>query len=226
MRCPVILPEFRAMRILLCAATETEISSTVNAIEANGWPVDVLITGVGLTAATHSLTKAVLQNRPVEIVQAGIAGSLNPSIPLGEVLVVESDTVGDLGVTEAGAFKSVFDMGFADADVHPWWRRRLWSNSKDYKQWGLLITDGVTVNEVSTDPERIRYYNETLHAGVESMEGAALHYVGLMEDVLFTQLRAVSNYAGERDKSKWMVQEAVDNLNRHLQRLFKIEFER
>lgn len=214
------------MRILLCAATEMEIAPTIKAIEENDWPVDVLITGVGLTAATYSITKAVLQNRPAEMVQAGIAGSLNPAIPLGEVLVVESDTIGDLGVTESGVFKSVFQMGFADADGHPWFRQRLFSNSKGHKHWGLLITDGVTVNEVSTDPDRIRYYNETLHAGVESMEGAALHYVGLMEDVLFTQLRAVSNYAGERDKSKWVVQEAVANLNYHLQRLFNIEFER
>jgi futalosine hydrolase len=32
----------------------------------------------------------------------------------------------------------------------------------------------------------------------------------------FIQIRAVSNYVGERDKSKWKTQEAIYNLNETL----------
>jgi futalosine hydrolase len=53
------------------------------------------------------------------------------------------------------------------------------------------------------------------------MEGAALHYVGLMENIPFIQIRALSNYIGERDKTKWKLHEAVSNLNAELQRLIK-----
>jgi hypothetical protein len=35
------------------------------------------------------------------------------------------------------------------------------------------------------------------------MEGAALHYMGRDLFIPFIQLRAVSNYIGERDKNKW-----------------------
>jgi futalosine hydrolase len=35
------------------------------------------------------------------------------------------------------------------------------------------------------------------------MEGAALHYTCLMEKIPFMQLRSISNYIAERDKSKW-----------------------
>ena len=51
------------------------------------------------------------------------------------------------------------------------------------------------------------------------MEGAALHYVCLSEKIPFLQLRSVSNYVGERDKSKWALREAIMNLNIELQRL-------
>lgn len=220
-----IVAQFCRMKLLLCAATEREIAPTIAAINERRWPVDVLITGVGLTAATYSLTKAIAHQRPTEVVQAGLAGSFHSSISLGEVLVVESDTIGDLGVMEGGGFKTIFEMGFADATRHPWWDGKLTINHNDYKHWGLGITDAVTVNEVTTSPERILYYTKTPFLSLESMEGAALHYVGLMEAVPFSQIRAVSNLVGERDKSKWRITEAIANLNYHLQRLFKIEFE-
>jgi futalosine hydrolase len=51
---------------------------------------------------------------------------------------------------------------------------------------------------------------------IESMEGAALHYVCLQEAIPFIQLRSVSNFVGERDKTKWRMEEAVDHLNREL----------
>jgi futalosine hydrolase len=56
---------------------------------------------------------------------------------------------------------------------------------------------------------------------VESMEGAALHYVCLSEKIPFLQLRGVSNYAGERNKSKWKLKEAIGNLNKELIRLLE-----
>jgi futalosine hydrolase len=51
------------------------------------------------------------------------------------------------------------------------------------------------------------------------MEGAALHFVALMENITFLQLRSVSNYVGERDKTKWDLSGAINNLNKQLQDL-------
>jgi futalosine hydrolase len=48
------------------------------------------------------------------------------------------------------------------------------------------------------------------------MEGASLHYMGRDLTIPFIQIRAVSNYVGERDKSKWKTQEAIYNLNETL----------
>ena len=80
------------------------------------------------------------------------------------------------------------------------------------------MIDSITVNEISTAEDRISYYKNGLEAGIETMEGAALHYIGLLEEIPFLQVRALSNYVGERDKSKWVLDKAIEILNLELQR--------
>jgi futalosine hydrolase len=48
------------------------------------------------------------------------------------------------------------------------------------------------------------------------MEGAALHYVGLQENIAFLQLRSVSNAIGVRDKTRWNIPLAIGRLNEQL----------
>ncbi|HMR84510.1 MAG TPA: futalosine hydrolase, partial [Niabella sp.] len=77
------------------------------------------------------------------------------------------------------------------------------------------------VNEVTTNKAKIRLFKEQ-QLMIESMEGAALHYVALMEKVPFLQIRGLSNYVGERDKSRWQMSEAITNLNGELLRIVRV----
>jgi futalosine hydrolase len=45
------------------------------------------------------------------------------------------------------------------------------------------------------------------------MEGAAFFYVCLQEKVPFIQIRGISNYVGEQNKSKWDIDLAISSLN-------------
>jgi futalosine hydrolase len=58
------------------------------------------------------------------------------------------------------------------------------------------------------------------------MEGAALHFVGREMNIPFLQVRAICNYIGERNKEKWKMQEAIDNLNqtilKYVDKLYKV----
>ena len=83
----------------------------------------------------------------------------------------------------------------------------------------LEQVEAVTINEITTSTERTSYYKNELGAQVESMEGAALHYVCLQENVPFLQTRSLSNFAGERDKSNWLTKEAISSLNSELQKI-------
>ena len=44
---------------------------------------------------------------------------------------------------------------------------------------------------------------------VESMEGAAIVHVALLEDKPVGEIRAISNEVGERDRSKWRIRDAA-----------------
>lgn len=208
------------MSILICAATPFEIEPSFSFISEGGRPPsDLLITGVGLMSTAYTLARAISRKRPQLVIQAGIAGALDPSLEPGSVVVVEKELMGDLGVEEGGRFHSVFDMKLVDGNTAPWQQNALINNNDLLNEAGLQKVSSVSVNEISTSAQRIQYYRERLGAQVESMEGAALHYVCLMENIPFLQLRSLSNFVGERDKSKWRMKEAITRLNQELQRI-------
>jgi futalosine hydrolase len=209
------------MHLLLCAATPFEIASTAAFIKAQQLDkqVTILFTGIGLVAATYSLTRQIGIQKPVRILQAGIAGSLDNQLTLGQTVIVESESIGDLGVQEASGFQDLFQMGFLGKDSDPYKKGYLINPDPTWGMTKLQLVKAVSVNEISTNTERIDYYHRILGAQVESMEGAALHFVGLQEAIPFLQLRSISNTIGERNKQAWKLQEAIENLNIELQKL-------
>jgi len=58
-------------------------------------------------------------------------------------------------------------------------------------------------------------------SGLLLMEGAALHYVCLLERIPFLQIRSISNETGVRDKARWKMKEALTDLNATLISLIK-----
>jgi futalosine hydrolase len=210
-----------AMHILLCAATEPEISPTLHWLDKyQKCHVKHIITGVGLLPSAYSLTKAVMTSRYDLIVQAGIAGSLQNNLSLGDVISVSSECLGDAGVVEHNKFYSLFDMKLTDPNSFPWKQGKLINPNSLLLDINLPSVQSVSVNEISTDRSRIAYYSNVLGAEIESMEGAALHYICLQEQIPFLQLRSISNFAGERDKSQWKMQTAIEKLNEQLQHIF------
>jgi len=208
------------MHILLAAATTFEIQPTIDARgNRPGFgphQLEPLITGVGGIATTWSLMRQIGCNRPDLIIQAGIAGSLRDRLS-GEVLVIGEDTPADTGVWEDHRFNTIFDMRLADGDSAPYTNGRL---VNPYRRLmtitGLEAVAALTVNEITTSADRIRWYQQNSPAVVESMEGAPLHYVCLREHVPFLQLRSVSNKVGVRDKTQWDIRGAIAALNGQL----------
>ena len=62
---------------------------------------------------------------------------------------------------------------------------------------------------------------------IESMEGGALHYVGILTNTPFLQIRAISNEVGQRDKSRWQLEKALNGLTtttlQLLDRIYKLK---
>jgi futalosine hydrolase len=214
-----------SMHIVLIAATTFEIQPVIDFLQQpegsiQGHSVEVVITGVGLLHTSYRLTSCLRQHRPDLMLQAGIGGSFSSSLSPGQVVLVGQEIVGDLGVEEDRVFKDVTDMGFLPANEFPYANK--WLVNAQVAQWahpGLPVVKGITVNEITTRPERIALLQQKYAASVESMEGAAFHYVALQEGIPFLQLRAISNFVGERDKAKWRIKEAITGLNDELMKI-------
>jgi futalosine hydrolase len=215
-----MITDICGMHILLAAATTLEIQPTTHFLEKKGYrlgghDISVLITGVGSMAALYSLLKRVQARRPDLLLQAGIAGCLTGKKP-GEVVAVKEE-MPDLGVWEGGGFKTLFDLGLAGRDDPPYSGGLLINPYKKLLDLsGLEQVRAISVNEITTDPVRIGWYQQNGKPVVESMEGSALHYSCLHENIPFLQIRSVSNEVGVRDKTKWDIPAAVRELNETL----------
>ena len=200
------------MKILVVAATQLEIEPFIN-LKNN---TEVLICGVGIPSTVYHLTKKLLQEKYDLVIQAGIAGTFSKKLKKGEVVVVEQDAFGDIGVEEKGEFKTLFQLNFDDKNKFPFKNGWLVNTSEIINTTHLKKVNGVTVNKISDRKKQAKQLKEIFNADVESMEGAAFHFVCLQQNIPFLQLKSKSNKVGERDKSKWNMIEAIVNLNREL----------
>ena len=204
------------MHLLLLSATHTETGKTAQWLDQHSKELNVLkpkllIGGIGQLQTGYHLLHAIRLQRPRLVIQAGIGGSGSKE-DIGKVYAIGSDRLGDLGLMEKAGFSSVFKMGLAAPDIFPFQEEKLVNPYRDLLVWtGLPLLDGVTVNEIKAeDPDNLQRNDAPV---VESMEGAALHYVCLMEKIPFLQIRSVSNVLGDRDKKRWKIKESIENLN-------------
>lgn len=210
------------MNILLTAATHGEIQTTREYLTEKKYSrkncsTGILVTGAGMVNTIYALTKHINAERPDMIIQAGIGGSLHPFYPPPAVVTIREEVIGDMGAEEDHTFKDIFDLGLAEENRFPFSGKMLINPHQQLlEKIKLPALRGISINEITTDAGRIQQLVEKYGVMIESMEGAALHYVCLQEAIPFIQIRSVSNFVGERDKTKWRIQEAIDHLNREL----------
>ena len=207
------------MKILVAAATPIEISPFLKQLREDPllFPTtDVLITGIGLTATTYSLSKQFQICRPDLVIQAGVGGCFDKSKPLGTVVAVKQETIADQSVIEINQLKTLFDLKLVPYNQFPYYKGWLINKNELLKKIKLQKVKGISVNEITTSKKKMMFYEKHFAPVVESMEGAALHYTCLMENIPFIQIRAMSNYIAERNKKKWNMKESVANLNKQL----------
>lgn len=214
------------MNCLVIAATSMEIKPLLEWLaNKNESPknleIDVLITGIGLTATTYALQRQLQIKKPDCVIQAGVGGCFDRKLPLGKVMIVNKETIADQSVIELNSLKTLFDLELVPANQYPYKKGWLVNESILLRKIRVPKVTGISVNEITTDPKKVRWYRKQFNPVVESMEGAALHYVCLMEKIPFLQLRSISNYIAERNKKNWNMQQSILNLNQSLIKLLQ-----
>lgn len=209
------------MRVIITAATHLELAGSAKKasqlFKKSKIKLSFHATGIGMLASGVNLMHLMTQYQPDLIVQIGIAGSYIKTEPLGKVVVVATECIADLGVREKGVFTDLFDSQLIKDNEAPFKKRKL--TNPTIRSFNFLKSDmvaAVTINEITTTPKRIKEIIAAHNPVVESMEGAALHYVGTLTKTPFIQIRAVSNYVGERNKAKWKLKESIEQLEAYI----------
>lgn len=219
------------MKILIVSATEKEILPLKKNLKINvsnacmmkytavkDLAVDYLITGVGCTFTTYALSQKLRAKKYDLVINAGIAGSFNPDVKIGDVVWVEKDEFAGLGIEEGKNFYTLFDKNFLDSNQFPFNNGQL-ENPNQFNQnvfQSLQKVKAITSDITHGNEKSIEKIKQKFSADIETMEGAAFFYVCLNEGIKFMAIRSISNFVEERNTQNWDIPLAIKNLNHKL----------
>lgn len=200
------------MKILIVSATEFELARIKDFCTSNRLDnVDFCVTGVGMVATSFSLTKALSEKKYDLLINVGICGSFKRSIKLLQVLEISSEVFSDSGIESVKGFIPLAETDLLDENKHPYKCGLLINDSPQFAD--LQKVKGSTSDNCHTSLDSISRIVELFAPDTESMEGGAFFYVAKHFDIPFAQVRAVSNYVGERGEGKWKIKEAIEAVN-------------
>jgi futalosine hydrolase len=219
---------FMSVRVLLVTATESESESLkrIPEIEISSetfllgkCEVSLLITGVGSMATSWAMTKWLSSNlKPDLVINIGIAGSFSTDISIGDVVVPVSDCFADAGLETGNGFITLEEAGLADPDRFPFTRGRIVAENK-YIASALTFlkpAKAITVNSATGSEITIERLLKKYNPDIETMEGVTFFYICSGGKLPFLALRSISNRVEPRNKDKWDIPLALNNLSEKL----------
>ncbi len=218
------------MNILLVAATALEMKTLQGyfhfkdtGFKADKNNVDLLITGVGMVATAFALGKKLAEKKYDLVVNAGIAGSFNRDLQIGDTVIVKQDTFFEFGAEDDAGFLSLKDLNLGEITYFPTYA---FENEK-INTWlaDLKKVKAITVNKVHGKHKSIQKTISTLNPDIETMEGAAFFYACQQMKIPAIQVRSLSNYVEKRNQENWNIRLAVENINQLLISFLKIDFD-
>ena len=202
----------RKNNVHFCVPTIEELNGIKKHLGSVSEELNWHVTGLGVMTTAYHLAKINLTFAPDEIIHLGIAGSYEKSLDLGTVVEVRTEKLVDFGAEgKTGQHLSFHELvPSVNGNHEPWNEKQLINPTSPYPPT-LALCYGITVpfaaGEKNTIARRAQY-----HAQIESMEGAAVFYTCIQENIPFHCLRAISNYVEERDRDNWQVGMALKNL--------------
>jgi futalosine hydrolase len=207
-------------KTLLVAATRFEIEPLLKLMKVKGRTtgkllhssdkkIAVLITGVGMVNTAFQMGK--LSDKKFDLmINAGICGAIDRNLQLGDVVNIIQDTLSEMGAEDDHEFIKFNDLGLDGDNIFKSKHKKLEAISS------IKAVHGITVNKIHGSYSSIIKMKALFDAQVESMEGAAFLMAANEMKCKCIQVRAISNYVEKRDKSKWNIPLAIDNLNEKL----------
>jgi len=175
-----------------------------------------VVLGVGIldfsTNLSVLLSRFAVEGPFTHVILAGICGAYpGRGLNVGDVVRVESERVGDLGVVERnGSFTPWNNVLGAPVQVYESSPLR----GVPASLGRLKAVSGLTVNCCTGTSAMAAERVQNFDVDVESMEGAACFSICRAFGMPCLEIRAVSNLAADRDKSTWRIKEALEALQK------------
>ena len=169
------------------------------------------VLGVGMldfsVALSRILADTIQINKISAVINVGICGAYpGRGLSLLDLVWVRNEKLGDLGFEEKDGTPTLWQRTYLGAP--PEFAPSLIKGCLDE----IPQVTGATVNCCTGTAERALQRIELLDCDVESMEGAACLALCAAFNLPAYQIRAVSNMASTRDKSRWKIPEALEKL--------------
>jgi len=208
------------MHILIVSATQFEVSPLLGYLQipsvpagisraarpVNGHEVHVLITGIGMVNTAYAMGRYGGGTYDL-IINAGVCGAFDPSVPPGTLVQVTEDLLSEMGAEDGDGFLTYDQMGLPGEQRFSGHLSHRFAGLSSLKQ-----VKGITVNTVHGNERSIAWIKQLYNPDVESMEGAAF-FAACQDARNAIQIRSISNHVEKRDKSKWQMPLAIKNLN-------------
>lgn len=200
------------MKILLLAPTSFELA----AFKVKHPSITTRVCGIGGIALARDLIPYFEKGDYDIVILAGLAGGLEGDTQLGQVIKIENDTQGDLGVFEKNNFFSFEQIGLIEKS-----ETKLAFNISDNILPEIEARNALSTNILFDEKEKNELRHNHYETQIENMEGATFQEICEEYEQPYLQLRAVSNFIGERDKGSWNITGSLENLNQVLRTYLK-----
>ena len=210
--------------VLITAATEREMECFGKVpLSHLNLKIFSIISGIGPVSTVYAIMNYLSQNSiPDLILNIGIAGSYTENLPIGRVVVPETDLFADLGICSGKEFIPLSRTGIKDDDdnITPVGNYNASREVVVRLKEKLAVVKAVTVSTATGTSEAREAILKEYEPDIETMEGAAVYYVCNKKGIPCIGIRSVSNMAGERDKSSWDINLAFEQLGKALVEYF------
>jgi len=194
------------------------------------------VTGIGKSNAAATAAMGILLFRPDLVLNFGIGGGFRQSkIGLCSIAIATEELYADEGVLTRRGFSDLKAVGISLINRELNYGRFKTEQKYTNRIFNILQKKGlecmkgrfVTVSTITGTEQRASYLFRRFRPICENMEGAAIAHICNVFGVKFVEIRAISNFVGRRQKSKWKTLEATHMLDKVIevlkQELFTIK---
>ena len=221
-----------SFRILYVTATDSEAASLKRVRGIIPVPggyrfgdlvISMLVAGVGSVSSAWAMKQWFsINEKPDLAINGGIAGSFKDEIRTGDVVMPLTDCFADAGIEDGENFITLFEAGLVSANEFPFRDGHISADPVYCSRLkGILKpVTAITVNTASGSEATINKLIKKFNPDIETMEGATFFYLCAREKIPFLAIRAISNRVELRNKNKWNIALALDNMSEKLNEVF------